>query len=44
MAGGLIKKYKWHLVVLVVLYAAFSVWLFVATDVPQGGHFDYEIN
>jgi hypothetical protein len=44
MAGELIKKYKWHLVAIVVLYAAISLWLFFFTDSPQTVPFEYEIH
>jgi uncharacterized membrane protein len=40
---GFLKKYKWYLVSIVVLYAAVSIWLFYFTDSPQQVPFEYEI-
>ena len=42
--GGLLKKYKWHLVTIVVIYGAISLWLFFFTDAPQNVPFEYEIH
>ena len=44
MAHELIKKYKWHAIVIVVLYAAITLWLFFFTDSPQNVPFEYEIH
>ncbi len=44
MIGGLLKKYKWYLIAIVVLYAAISVWLFFFTNSPQTVPFEYEIH
>jgi hypothetical protein len=44
MAGGMIKKYKWHLVTIVTLYAVISLWLFFFTDSPQDVPFEYEVH
>jgi hypothetical protein len=44
MAGALIRKYKWALLVIVGLYAAISLWLFFFTDSPQTVPFEYEIH
>jgi hypothetical protein len=44
MIGELIKKYKWYLAVIVVVYAAISMWLFFFTDLPQTVPFEYEIH
>jgi hypothetical protein len=44
MAIELIKKYKWYLVGLVVLYATVSLWLFFFTDSPQAVPFEYEVH
>jgi hypothetical protein len=44
MAGEVIKKYKWYLVAIVVVYAAISLWLFFLTDSPQTVPFEYEIH
>ena len=44
MAGELIKQDKSHLVAIVVLYAAISLWLFYFTDSPQTVPFEYEIH
>ncbi len=41
--SGLLKKYKWHLLVIVFFYAAISVWLFFLTGAPQSVPFEYEI-
>jgi hypothetical protein len=42
--GELLKKYKWHLVTIVVIYGAISLWLFFFTDSPQKVPFEYEIH
>ena len=44
MIVGLLKKYKWHITVIVGLYAAISIWLFFFTDSPQTVPFEYEIH
>lgn len=38
-----LRKYRWYLIVAVLVYAAVSVWLFVATDTPQETPFEYQI-
>ncbi len=38
-----LKKYRWYLIVSVLVYAAVSVWLFVATDAPQTTPFEYQV-
>jgi hypothetical protein len=40
---SLLKKYKWHLLVIVGIYAAVTLWLFLFTDSPQSVPFEYEI-
>ena len=44
MIGNLIKKYRWYLVTIVVVYTAISFWLFFLTDSPQNVPFEYEIH
>ena len=39
----LAKKYKWHLVGIVCLYVAISIWLFFATGSPQAVPFEYQV-
>jgi len=39
----LLKKYKWHLLTLVALYAGISIWLFFFTESPQTVPFEYEV-
>ena len=39
----LLKKYRWVLLALVLLYSAIMVGLFVFTDAPQEVPFEYEI-
>jgi hypothetical protein len=44
MIISLLKRYKWHLLIVVALYAAISFWLFFLTDSPQSVPFEYQIN
>lgn len=44
MLREFIKKYKWYLISLLLLYAAISLWLFFFTDSPQTVPFEYEIH
>ena len=44
MIRSLLRRYKWHLIVIVLLYAAISLWLFFLTDAPQSVPFEYQIN
>ena len=44
MIVELFKKYKWHLVTLVIVYAAISLWLFFLTDSPQTVPFEYQVH
>lgn len=39
-----LKKYRWYLIGMVVLYAAISMWLFFMTDSPQSVPFEYQVN
>ncbi len=41
--SGLRKEYRWHLLEIVMLYAAISLWLFFLTDSPQTVPFEYEV-
>ena len=41
--GELLRKYKWHLIVIVGIYAGISFWLFFLTDSPQTVPFEYEV-
>ena len=43
MIPGFVKKYKWTLIGIVCLYAAISLWLFIATDSPQVVPFEYQV-
>ena len=40
----LLKKYRWHILTMVVLYAGISLWLFFLTDSPQAVPFEYQVN
>ena len=40
----LLKKYRWHIATIVLLYAMISLWLFFFTDAPQSVPFEYQIN
>ncbi len=40
---ALLKKYRWYLVVSVLVYAAVSLWLFFATENPQNVPFEYQV-
>ena len=42
--GAWLRKYRWHLIVLVGLYAAISLWLFFLTDSPQSVPFEYQFD
>ena len=44
MIGDLVKKYRWYLVGVVVLYVAIALWLMYFTDAPQSVPFEYEIH
>ena len=39
-----LKKYRWYILAMVVLYAGISLWLFFLTDSPQAVPFEYQIN
>jgi len=39
-----LKKYRWYLIGLVVIYAAVSLWLFFLTDTPQEVPFEYQFD
>lgn len=39
-----LRKYRWHLVALLVLYTAISLALYLLTDAPQTVPFDYQVN
>lgn len=39
-----LKKYRWTLLGMVVLYALISIWLFFLTDSPQSIPFEYQVN
>jgi len=41
--GDLLRKYKWHIVTILVIYAAVTLWLLVFTDTPQSVPFEYEV-
>jgi len=43
MISEIIRKHRWFLIALVVIYAAISLWLFFITDTPQTVPFEYEI-
>ena len=38
-----LKKYRWYLIVSILVYAAVSFWLFWATETPQETPFEYQI-
>ncbi len=40
----LLKKYRWYLIAVVVLYAAITLWLFFFTEAPQNVPFEYEVH
>ena len=44
MNADLLKKYRWHLITIVSLYVAISLWLFFFTNYPQSVPFEYEIH
>jgi hypothetical protein len=44
MIRELLRRYRWHLVTIVALYAAITLWLFFFTDSPQSVPFEYEIH
>lgn len=43
---SIFKKYKWYIIVsitLVVIFLSAAFWLYVATDTPQLGPFQYQV-
>ena len=44
MVRDFLKKYKWVLISILLLYTAISCWLFFFTDSPQTVPFEYEIH
>jgi hypothetical protein len=42
--GTWLRKYRWHLLVLLVAYAGISLWLFYFTDSPQQVPFEYQFD
>jgi len=38
-----LKRYRWHLLIALLVYAAVSVWLFLATESPQVVPFEYQV-
>ncbi len=44
MIADLFKKHRWHLITIVPLYVAISLWLFFFADSPQSVPFEYEIH
>lgn len=38
-----LKKYRWYLIVSILVYAAVTLWLFAATENPQETPFEYQI-
>ncbi len=39
----LLKKYRWYILVSILVYAAVSLWLFFATEAPQEVPFEYQV-
>lgn len=39
-----LKKYRWYILTMVILYAGISLWLFFLTDSPQAVPFEYQVN
>jgi hypothetical protein len=39
-----LARYKWHLLILLGIYAAVTFWLFFMTDAPQTVPFEYQVN
>ena len=40
----LLRKYRWHIITIVMLYAVIAIWLFFFTDSPQNVPFEYEVH
>jgi hypothetical protein len=40
----LLRKYRWHIITIVTLYAVIAIWLFFFTDSPQNVPFEYEVH
>ena len=38
-----LKKYRWYLLISLLVYAAVSLWLFFATESPQAVPFEYQV-
>ena len=43
MIREFLRKYRWHLVAVLFVYVAISLWLFFATDSPQSVPFEYQV-
>ena len=43
MIREIVRKYKWRLLGLVLLYVAISLWLLFVTDAPQSVPFEYQL-
>jgi hypothetical protein len=43
MIGRFLKKYRWYLLGLLVVYVAVSLWLVFLTDSPQEVPFEYQL-
>ena len=44
MILALLKKYKWYMLAMFILYSGISLWLFIATDSPQAVPFEYQVH
>ena len=44
MIADLLQKDRWHLITIVSLYVAISLWLFFFTDSPQSVPFECDIH
>jgi hypothetical protein len=43
MIREFLRKYRWHLMGVVFIYVAISLWLFFVTDSPQSVPFEYQV-
>ena len=43
MIRGFLYRYRWYLIISLVLYAAITIWLFFFTSGPQTAPFEYQV-
>jgi hypothetical protein len=43
MIRDFLRRYRWYLIVSLLVYAAITFWLFYLTDRPQTMPFEYQV-